>query len=124
VLAARLSEDPYRSILLIEAGLDYPTLETMPDEVRLGYSSPSGMVARSHDWGYTAKAGNRTENIIRGKLVGGSSAVNAQIYLWGLPYDFDRWADLGNTEWSWAETGPWFRKVETDMNFVNGHGSD
>ena len=124
VLAARLSEDPCRSILLIEAGPDYTNLKTMPDEVRLGYSSQSGMVARSHDWGYTAKAGNRTENIIRGKLVGGSSAVNAQIYLWGLPYDFDRWADLGNTEWSWAETGPWFRKVETDMNFVDGHGSD
>jgi choline dehydrogenase len=123
VLAARLSEDPSRSVLLIEAGPDYPDIDSLPDEVRLGYSSPSGMVARSHDWGYVATAGARTENIIRGKLIGGSSAVNAQIYLWGLPYDFDRWVELGHTEWAWAEVEQWFRKVETDLDFEEGHGS-
>jgi choline dehydrogenase len=124
VLAARLSEDRSRSVLLIEAGPDFPTLESLPDDVRLGYSTPSGMVARSHDWGYVAKAGSRTESIVRGKLVGGSSAINAQIYLWGLPYDFDRWVAAGNDEWGWEVVEPWYRKVETDLDYQEGHGLD
>lgn len=124
VLAARLSEDPSRSVLLIEAGPDYPDPESLPADVRLGYSTPSGMVARSHDWGYVAKAGSRIESVIRGKLVGGSSAVNAQIYLWGLPYDFDRWVNLGNSDWSWSDVEPWFQKVETDLDFSEGHGKE
>ncbi len=124
ILAARLTEDPSRSVLLIEAGPDYPTLESLPDEIRLGYSTPSGMVARNHDWGYTAKAANQSESIIRGKIVGGSSAVNAQIYLWGLPHDFDRWVGMGNDDWSWDAVEPYFRKVETDLDFQEGHGEE
>ncbi len=124
VLASRLSQDPSRSVLLIEAGPDFPDTESLPDDVRLGYSTSSGTVARGHDWGYVAKAASRTEPIIRGKLVGGSSAVNAQIYLWGLPYDFDRWVDLGNDAWSWSAVERWFQKVETDLDFVDGHGQD
>jgi len=82
------------------------------------------MVARSYDWGYEARAAHAREPIIRGKLVGGSSAVNAQIYLWGLPYDFDRWVALGNDAWSWDAVEPYFRKVETDLNYSAGHGQD
>jgi choline dehydrogenase len=122
VLASRLTEDPTRHVLLIEAGPDFPDTDSLPDEVRLGYSTPSGMVARGFDWGYTAKAASQTEPIIRGKIVGGSSAVNAQIYLWGLPYDFDGWAELGNDAWSWDAVEPYFRKVETDLDFPDGHG--
>jgi len=122
VLATRLTEDPDRSVLLIEAGPDYPDLTSLPEDVRLGYLTPSGMIARGHDWGYVGRAGDETEPIARGKLVGGSSAVNAQIYLWGLPYDFDRWAEAGNEGWSWDDVEPWFRKVETDLDFVDGHG--
>ena len=122
VLAARLTEDPSRSVLLIEAGPDYPTVESLPEDIRLGYATPSGMVARSHDWGYSARAGRNREPIIRGKVIGGSSAVNAQIYLWGLPYDFDRWVELGNPEWTWEKVEPYFRKIETDQDFTEGHG--
>ncbi|MBS12693.1 MAG: mycofactocin system GMC family oxidoreductase MftG [Gemmatimonadetes bacterium] len=124
VLASRLTEDESRSVLLIEGGPDFASVESLPDEVRLGYSTPSGMVARSYDWGYEARTGVSREPIIRGKLVGGSSAVNAQIYLWGLPYDFDRWVALGNDTWSWNAVEPYFRKVETDQDYADGHGQD
>lgn len=124
VLASRLTEDPARSVLLIEAGPDYPDSRTLPDDIRLAYGSPSGIVAKTHDWDYTARAAHQTEHIIRGKIVGGSGAVNAQIYLWGLPYDFDRWVKLGNDAWSWDKVEPWFRQVETDLDFTEGHGTN
>lgn len=124
VLASRLTEDPSRTVLLLEAGPDFPTIEALPEDVRLGYATESGMVARGQDWGYEAKAGRNHEPIIRGKLVGGSSAVNAQIYLWGLPADFDRWVSLGADGWSWDNVEPYYRKVETDLDFADGHGQD
>jgi choline dehydrogenase len=124
VLASRLSEDPSRTVHLIEAGPDYASTEALPDDIRLAYSSAHGIVARSHDWGYSAKMASQSEPVLRGRIVGGSSAVNAQIYLWGLPYDFDRWAVLGNDEWDWSSVEPWFRKVETDQDFSDGHGTD
>jgi len=80
------------------------------------------MVAKGFDWGYTAQAGRQVEKIIRGKIVGGSSAVNAQIYLWGLPYDFENWGKAGNDQWAWESVAPYFRKVETDLDFEAGHG--
>jgi len=123
VLAARLSENPDRSVLLIEAGLDYPNFNSMPDDVRFSYSSPSVEEgALNHGWGYRAKIASNFDNLLRGKLVGGSSAINCGIYLWGLPYDFDRWEKLGNTDWSWKNVEPWFKKTETDINFKDSHG--
>lgn len=111
VLVNRLTEDPGRSVLLIEAGPDFPTVSSLPDEIRLAYTSPSGQIARSYDWAYPAKLSRRPDWILRGKVVGGSSAVNAQIYLRGLPYDFDRWARLGNETWSWAKVEPYYSRI-------------
>lgn len=121
VLVNRLTEDPSRSVLLIEAGPDFPTVASLPDEIRLAYTSPSGQIARSYDWAYPAKLGSRTDWILRGKVVGGSSAVNAQIYLRALPYDFDHWAQLGNETWSWAKVEPYFSMIENDLDFGLGH---
>ena len=98
VLVNRLTEDPGRSVLLIEAGPDFPTVSSLPDEIRLAYTSPSGQIARSYDWAYPAKLSRRPDWILRGKVVGGSSAVNAQIYLRGLPYDFDRVGSIGQRD--------------------------
>ena len=120
VLANRLTEDPGRSVLLIEAGPDFPAVASLPDEIRLAYTSPSGQIARNYDWAYPARLGRRTERILRGKVVGGSSAVNAQIYLRGRPSDFDRWARSGNETWSWEKVEPCFSIIENDLDFGPG----
>ena len=123
VLAARLSENSDRSVLLIEAGYDYPNFNSMPDDVRFGYNSASVEEgALNHGWGYRAKMASNFDNLLRGKLVGGTGAINCGIYLWGLPYDFDRWEQLGNTDWSWKNVEPWFKKTEADINFRDSHG--
>ena len=77
VLATRLSEDPDRSILLLEAGPDYPDFEHLPDDLKLGnnvYFSAYG----PHNWGFTARVTPQQPalQIPRGKAMGGSSAVN------------------------------------------------
>jgi choline dehydrogenase len=89
VLAARLSEDPARRVLLVEAGPDYPTLESTPADLRDGWR----MSLRDHDWGLAAQAvPGRVIRYPRGRVVGGSSAVNATIALRGVPADYDEWA--------------------------------
>ena len=78
ILAARLSEDKHRSVLLIEAGPDYPEAEGLPEDVKHGYGSPAGHIALSHVWEFTARATDQAPSmaVLRGKITGGSSAVN------------------------------------------------
>ncbi len=111
VLAARLSAEPARRVLLVEAGPDYPTLESTPADLRDGWR----MSLRDHDWGLTAQAvPGRIIPFPRGRVVGGSSAVNATIALRGVPADYDQWAALGNDQWGWAKVLPYFRRLEDD----------
>ena len=64
-------------------------------------------------------------DIARGKVIGGSGSVNGQVFLRGLPEDYDSWAEAGNTEWSYVNVLPFFRKLETDMDVRDDfHGSD
>lgn len=87
VLAARLSEDADRSVLLIEAGPDYPTIENSPDDILHSWVSMG-----PHDWGFVARATPNHEIAYpRGKVTGGSSAINGHIALRGTPQDFDEW---------------------------------
>ena len=111
VLAARLSEDPARRVLVVEAGPDYATLESTPADLQDGWQ----MSLREHDWGLTAEAlPGRAIPYPRGRVIGGSSAVNATIALRGVPADYDEWAALGNDAWGWAEVLPHFRRLEDD----------
>jgi choline dehydrogenase len=111
VLAARLSEEPVRRVLLLEAGPDYATMESTPDDLQDGWH----MSLRAHDWGLTAEAvPGRVIPYPRGRVIGGSSAVNATIALRGVPADYDQWAALGNDGWSWAKVLPHFRRLEDD----------
>ena len=114
VLAARLSENPSRSILLLEAGPDYPDPADLPSEIRSGFNP-----AFTHDWGYASEPGSlgRTIPLPRGKLVGGCSATNAAIALRGAPSDYDEWAACGNPGWSFSEVLPFFCRVENDADF-------
>ena len=120
VLAARLSEEAARRVLLLEAGPDYATLDSTPDDLRDSWR----MSLRGHDWGLTAEAlPGRVIPYPRGRVIGGSSAVNAAIALRGVPADYDQWAALGNEEWTWARVLPFFRRLEDDPDGEAGlHG--
>ena len=127
ILACRLSEDPDRSVLLLEAGPDYPDLESLPEDVRLGYGTRSGQIATSNVWEFEARGTDAAPSlqIVRGKITGGSSAVNVQIFLRGLPEDYDAWASLGNDEWGYEKVLPYLRKLETDQDFHDDfHGTE
>ena len=133
IVTSRLSEDPQRSVLLLEAGADYPDLQQLPEEIKFGYGRDRNIWARAfgrgsrHDWGFVGRSTDLAGPMIvpRGKIVGGSSAVNAQIFLRGVPEDYDRWAELGNDGWSFQELLPYFRKMEADADFSGDfHGSD
>ena len=112
VLAARLSEDPARNVMLIEAGADYPAVDQTPADLLHTWIS-----AGPHDWGFVAKAvGDREIAYPRGKVTGGCSAVNGHIALRGTPEDFDEWAAWGNSEWGFAKVLPFYRKLENDRD--------
>jgi choline dehydrogenase len=116
-LAARLSEDPEHEVILIEAGPDYPDRSTTPPSILNPYD-----IAEDHDWGFGAFFTEPPESrdIVkypRGKLVGGSSAVNASFAGRGYPSDFQEWVDLGNDAWSWKHVAPYFERLETDLDF-------
>lgn len=127
ILAARLTEDPGHRLLLLEAGPDYPSVENLPADIRLGYGTSSGIIAKSHDWGYTGRATplHGEMAVPRGRVVGGSSAVNAQVFLRGVPEDFDAWVAMGNERWSFEQALPYYCKLENDLDFGEDdyHGS-
>lgn len=110
VVAARLSEDPSRRVLLLEAGPDY-TETTLPDELRDFRS----VVLKNYHWPPTARVdGGREVAYPRARVVGGGSAINAAIALRGTPADYDEWTQYGGSEWSWAQVLPWLRALEDD----------
>ena len=122
VLAARLSEDPRRSVLLLEAGPDYPDIASLPAEIASGH-----MPAFTHDWGYVSEAfaNGRTTNVNRGKLIGGCSATNGTAAVRGHPSDYAGWAARGNPGWSFADVLPFFCRLERDADFATAwHGQD
>ena len=127
-VAARLSEDPERSVLLLEAGPDYPDFEQLPDELKKGYATGTDlMVSDDHNWQFVGKANDVAETMLvpRGKVTGGTSAINGQVFLRGRPDDFDMWASWGNDEWSFEKVLPFFRQLETDTNFHDDfHGTE
>ena len=119
VIAARLSEDPQRRVLLIEAGPDYRSLDEMPRDLLKPWVS-----WRDHDWGFHADARpGREIRLHRGKVMGGSSAVNGTIALRGVPDDFASWVALGCDEWDFESVLPWYRKLENDPEGGDFHGS-
>jgi choline dehydrogenase-like flavoprotein len=120
VLAAPLSEDPARRVLLLEAGPDYPAVETTPHDLR----DSTWISVVQHDWGFKADAlKGRGIEFPRGKVTGGSSAVNATIALRGVPADYDEWASLGNADWAWSEVLPYFRRLEDDQDETHPVGT-
>ncbi|MBN8891236.1 MAG: GMC family oxidoreductase N-terminal domain-containing protein, partial [Rhodospirillales bacterium] len=127
VLAARLSEDPAMRVLLLEAGRDFRTAET-PEHIRI--PNPMRAIA-DDDYRWPQLVARRTERqepklLWRGRAVGGSSTINGQIAIRGVPDDFERWAQAGCLGWDWESVLPYFRKLETDVDFGDApyHGKD
>ena len=123
VLARRLSEDGDRTVLLLEAGPDYgPDLAAWPEDLR----DPSDTWTESHPWGYVhaGRPEDRPLALPRGRVVGGSSAINACLWLRGSAADYDEWGALGNRGWSFADLLPYFRMCEADPVGGPLHGTD
>ena len=123
VLANRLTEDPDRRVLVLEAGGDAPINSRVPSDWVTLFNT-------EHDWSYhtVAQDGCRGRRIFwpRGKMVGGSGAMNAMIYIRGLPSDFDAWErEEGCAGWGWDSMLREFIASENNVQFGNDplHGS-
>jgi len=115
VLAARATEGGDREVLLLEAGPDYPDPEGVPDDLRNGTRNSM----RHHDWGQKHRPRPDSPFLFwfpRGRVVGGSSAVNTCIALRGQPHDYDEWASMGLPDWSWERCLPAFKRLENDLD--------
>ncbi len=132
VLAARLSEDPRLTIMLVEAGRDL-TLETMPKEIRSRYPGRA-YLDTSNIWSALRatmgrptgnREGPRDRRYEQARLLGGGSAINALLANRGSPRDYDDWGERGAEGWSWEECLPYFLKLERDCDFTGPlHGQD
>lgn len=111
VLANRLSEDPATSVILIEAGGDARSLLV---QLPVGFAKMIGQA--KYDWNYEqapdASIYGRQWIWSGGRMLGGSSSLNGQVYIRGTRHDFDHWATLGATGWSFAEVFPYFLRSE------------
>ena len=111
VLASRLSEDPAVTVCLLEAG---------PVDKSVLIHCPAGLAVLAKNgaanWAFQTVPqpglNGRRGYQPRGKVLGGSSSVNAMIYLRGQPRDYDDWAAAGNAGWSWDEVLPYFKRSE------------
>ncbi|NKB77341.1 MAG: choline dehydrogenase [Gammaproteobacteria bacterium] len=118
VLANRLSADPSNRVLVLEAG---------GSDNRFWIQTPIGYGKTFYDqdvnWMYTSEAvaglDNRQSYWPRGKVVGGSSSINAMVYIRGQHDDYNDWRDKGNPGWGWEDVMPYFKKSET-----NSRGAD
>ncbi len=104
VLASRLSEQPERTVCLVEAGPDYGPYGSgrWPPEVLDARAAPY-----THDWGFGDGG-----SLLRARLIGGCSAHNACFVVWGAPKDYDEWGALGNEGWSFAAIRPHLERAE------------
>jgi len=111
VLAKRLTESGQHRVLLLEAGgSDRSPLIQVPLGYGITYADPK------YNWMYTAEPDpalhHRSLYWPRGKVLGGSSSINAMVYMRGQEGDFDDWRDAGNPGWGWADVLPYFKKSE------------
>lgn len=123
VLAGRLSEDPERRVLLLEAGG-----EDTPPAVRIPAAFPT-LLGTECDWGYRAGGQKHTSTSVympRGRMLGGSSSLNAMAYIRGNRTDYDDWRDYhGATGWGFDDVLPYFVRAEGNNRLAGPlHGTD
>ncbi len=110
-VANRLSADPRHRVLLLEAGAETHWLSRVPISFARFINRPGV------NWLYASEpepaTAGRTIPIPRGKMLGGSSAINGMVWVRGQPQDFDTWAQLGNRGWSYQDVLPVFKRMES-----------
>ena len=112
VLAARLTEDPSRSVLLVESGGVGPLDTDAEDLGKINFA----LTAR--DWGMRANvSAGRELDYPQGRFLGGGSSVNGGLAFRGVPADYDDWAALGNPSWTWDGLLPCFQRMEHDQQY-------
>lgn len=132
IAAARLSEDEGRSVLLLEAGPDFPhEADWVPLFVASSEHTWRVSGAPEFDWGFVDRdragtRGGRPIRLPRARIVGGTSMVNSTIAVRPACFDHDRWAGLGCSGWDWYSVLPLYRRIETDRDFGDDpvHGKD
>lgn len=132
VLAARLSEDAGRSVILVEAGRDIAA-GNVPADILSRYPGRAYLDPSNIWGGLTALMGYSRSNTAprslrryeQAKLLGGGSAINALMANRGSPADYAEWEALGATGWGWDDCLPVFRRIEADRDFTGPlHGTD
>ncbi|MGE0419328.1 MAG: GMC family oxidoreductase [Acetobacteraceae bacterium] len=125
VMAARLSENPANHVVLIEAGSDYRPTAT-PDDIQDTYSG-SALMNPHYFWKnlkVRRSADAAPVYYEQGRVIGGGSSVNGQVALRGAPEDYDHWDSIGAKGWDWNSVLPYFRRLETDLDFTDQlHGA-
>ncbi|CAG0881686.1 unnamed protein product [Cyprideis torosa] len=117
VLANRLSEGSEDTVLLLEAGSDGTMLGNIPTLQFLMYDSPLDWQYKPEPQAFSCQAyEGQICKWIRGKMLGGSTGLNGGLYVRGNKKDYDNWAELGNTEWSWEKVLPYFKKSEQNLD--------
>ena len=130
VLAARLSEDPAKQVVLLEAGPDWRSADA-PVEVRSmnGWRAMDEAACGHFQWaGLESRrsAAQEPRPHLRGRGLGGSSVINGMIAMHAMADDYDRWAADGCSGWSFEDVLPVRRRMESDLNFGDApyHGAD
>jgi choline dehydrogenase-like flavoprotein len=112
-LAARLAENASASVLVIEAGGE-PTGDLFEVPSQWGRQ-----LTTKYDWGFMSELEpglfRRRTFLPRGRVLGGTSSMNAMLYVRGAPADYDQWADLGAKGWDWSSVLPWFIRSECNV---------
>ena len=132
VLASRLSENPNNNVLLIEAGDSFEKIQEIPDVIKNGMATGADWtgnlaVGTDYDWKYEGVSNEEFKNmgVPRGKVIGGTSSINGQVFIRAIPEDFQNWKSKGLDEWSFEDCLKYYIKLENDLDFNNEfHGND
>ncbi|MEE9568706.1 MAG: FAD-dependent oxidoreductase, partial [Candidatus Binatia bacterium] len=123
--AARLSENPGRKVLLLEAG---PDPQPLPELVTEATKQPRLLLESPYVDMYPVEReiDGSLYYALAGRIMGGGSSVNAMSAVRPMKADFDAWSELGNTEWTWEQVLPVLKRIESDQDYPDSplHGRD
>ncbi|SER28539.1 mycofactocin system GMC family oxidoreductase MftG [Arthrobacter sp. OV608] len=117
-LAARLTEDPRRTVLLLEAGPVPASTEDFPPELLNAGTVQGAMPDHPHNWSFMGYlTPDLPYSIARGRILGGSTAISGTYFIRAPKQDFDRWSSGGSEEWAWDKVLPFYKKLENDLQY-------